>query len=43
MLGAMERTLSKDMKEKKEMLGESVDEEEEETGDGAAETEENGE
>ena len=42
MLGAMERTLSKDMKEKKEMLGESLDEEEE-TGDGAPETEENGE
>ena len=41
MLGAMERTLSKDMKDKKEMLGESLDEEEE-TGDGP-ETEENGE
>ena len=43
MLGAMERTLSKDMKDKKEMLGESVDDEEEETGDEAPETEENGE
>ena len=43
MLGAMERTLSKDMKDNKEMLRESVDEdEEEETGDGP-ETEENGE
>ena len=42
MLGAMERTLSKEMTEKKEILGESLDEEEE-TGDGAAETEENGE
>ena len=42
MLGAMERTLSKDLKEKKEMLGESLDEDEE-TGDGAPETEENGE
>ena len=38
MLGAMERTLSKDMKDKKEMLGESLDD-----GDGAPETEENGE
>ena len=44
MLGAMERTLSKEMKEKKEILGESLDDDEElETGDGAAETEENGE
>ena len=43
MLGAMERTLSKEMKEKKEILGESLDDEEEEAGDGAAETEENGE
>ena len=42
MLGAMERTLSKDLKDKKEMLGESLDDEEE-TGDGAPETEENGE
>ena len=42
MLGAMERTLSKDLKDKKEMLGESLDEDEE-TGDGAPETEENGE
>ena len=43
MLGAMERTLSKEMKEKKEILEESLDDDEEETGDGAAETEENGE
>ena len=42
MLGAMERTLSKDLKDKKKMLGESLDDEEE-TGDGAPETEENGE
>ena len=42
MLGAMERTLSKEMKEKKEILGEYLDDDEE-TGDGAAETEENGE
>ena len=43
MLGAMERTLSKEMTEKKEILGEPLDDEEEETSDGVTETEENGE